>query len=253
MFSCCDITAIGVTTDELLQSSRRSSDRIVRQPRGGQGRHSCGLLVLAGWFFDVEVLKGVSPRFVAMNPVTAICFVLIGIAFECLRPTRPSTWSRATGVALASLVAFVGAVKIGSYVFGWPVRIDAFLFGLKLEEVTQRIPNQMAPDTALNFICVGVALCLIDARPRRFPVSHVLVLFVSATSLLVMIGYAYGVTQFTRVSAVFIPMALLTAFTFLTLSAGVLLVRLDTGFAQIFGVKSPAQIVALRLFRVRLF
>jgi hypothetical protein len=72
-----------------------------------------GLLVLAGWFFDVEVLKRVSPRFVAMNPVTAICFVLIGIAFECLRPARPPTWGRAAGVALALLVAFVGAVKIG--------------------------------------------------------------------------------------------------------------------------------------------
>lgn len=127
------------------------------------------------------------------------------------------------------------------------MRIDALLFGLKLEEVTQRIPNQMAPNTALNFICIGVALCLIDAGPRRFPVSHILVLFVSATALLAMIGYAYGVTQFTRVSAVFIPMALPTALTFLILSAGILLLRPDTGFAQIFGVKSPAQLVALRV------
>jgi PAS domain S-box-containing protein len=206
-----------------------------------------GLLVLAGWFFDIEILKRVSPRFVAMNPVTAICFVVVGVAFECLRPTKPSKWARVAGVALALLVAFVGASKVGGYILGWPLRIDALLFGLKLEEVTQRIPNQMAPNTALNFICIGVALCLIDAGPRRFPVSHILVLFVSATALLAIVGYAYGVTQFTRVSAVFIPMALPTAFTFLILSAGILLLRLDTGFAQIFGVKSPAQLVALRL------
>jgi PAS domain-containing protein len=92
-----------------------------------------GLLVLAGSFFDVEVLKRISPRFVAMNPVTAICFVLIGIAFECLRPTKPSTWGRSTGVALALLAAFVGAIKVGSYVLGWPVQIDALLFGLSLK------------------------------------------------------------------------------------------------------------------------
>jgi PAS domain S-box-containing protein len=206
-----------------------------------------GLLVLAGWLFDIEILKRVSPRFTAMNPVTAICFVVIGIAFECLRSTKRSKWTRVAGVALALLVALVGAIKVGSYVLGWPLRIDAVLFGLKLEEVAQRIPNQMAPNTALNFICVGLALCLIDARPRRFPVSHFLVLFVSATALLAMIGYAYAVTQFTRVSAVFIPMALPTACTFLILSAGVLLLRPDTGFARIFGVKSPAQTVALRL------
>jgi PAS domain S-box-containing protein len=206
-----------------------------------------GLLVLTGWFFDIEILKRVSPRFVAMNPVTAICFVLIGMGFEFLRPTKPPKWARAIGVALALLVASVGAVKVGSYLFGWPLRIDALLFGLQPEEVAQRIPNQMAPNTALNFLCVGMALCLIDALPRRFPVSHILVLFVSATALLAIIGYAYGVTQFTRVSLVFIPMALPTAVTFLILSAGVLLLRPDTGFAKIFGVNSPAQIVALRL------
>jgi PAS domain S-box-containing protein len=206
-----------------------------------------GLLVLVGWFFDIEILKRVSPGFVAMNPVTAICFVLIGIAFEFLRPTKASKWVRAAGVAFALLVASVGAVKLGSYILGWPLRIDALLFGLQPEEAAQRIPNQMAPNTALNFLCVGVALCLIDAPPRRFPVSHILVLFVSATALLAIIGYAYGVTQFTRVSLVFIPMALPTAVTFLILSAGVLLLRADTGFTQIFGGKGPAQLVALRL------
>jgi PAS domain S-box-containing protein len=206
-----------------------------------------GLLVLTGWFFDIEVLKRVSPRFVAMNPVTAICFVLVGIAFECLRPMKMSKWARLVGIALALLVTSVGAVKMGSYLLGWPLRTDALLFGLKLEEVTHRIPNQMAPNTALNFICIGLALCLIDFRLRRLPISHALVLFVSATALIAMIGYAYGVTQFTRVSLVFIPMALPTAFAFLILSAGVLLLRPDTAFARIFAVKGSARTVALRL------
>jgi PAS domain S-box-containing protein len=206
-----------------------------------------GLLVLAGWFFDIEILKRVSSRSVEMNPVTAICCVAIGIAFECLRTIRPLKWARAIGVALALLVVFVGAVKASSYVFGWGLRIDALLFGLTSEEAAQRIPSQMAPNTALNFIYVGLALCLIDAPPRRFPVSHALALFVKATALLALIGYAYGVTQFTRVSSLFIPMALPTAFTFLILSAGILLLRPDTAFAQIFAVKSHAQIVALWL------
>lgn len=229
-----------------METSSPTSER-ARSRAAGKVAICVGLLALAGWLFDIEILKRVSPRFVAMNPVTAICFVVIGIAFECLRSPKPSKWARAAGVALALLVAFVGAIKVASYVLEWPLRIDTFLFGLKLEEINQRIPNQMAPNTALNFICVGLALCLIDARPRRFPVSHILALFVSATALLAMIGYAYGVTQFTRVSAVFIPMALPTAFTFLILSVGILLLRPDTAFARIFGVKSPAQMVALRL------
>jgi len=229
-----------------IETSSSTRERTVSRI-AGKVAVAIGLLVLAGWLFDIEILKRVSPRFVAMNPVTAICFVLIGVAFECSRPIKTSKWARAVSIVLALLAAFVGALKVGSYFLGWPLRIDAFLFGLKLEEVTHRIPNQMAPNTALNFVCLGLALCLVDAPPRRFPLSHILALFVNATASLAMIGYAYGVTQFTRVSLVFIPMALPTAFTFFVLSFGILLMRLDSAFAQIFVAKSPAQVVALRL------
>jgi two-component system, cell cycle sensor histidine kinase and response regulator CckA len=206
-----------------------------------------GLLVLAGWFFDIDVLKRISSRSGEMNPITAICFVLVGVSFECFRASKPSKLVRVVGIALALLVGFVGAVKAGSYVHSRPLRIDALLFGLTLEKTAQRIPTEMAPNTALNLIYLGLALCVIDAPPRRFPISHVLAIFVNATALLALMGYAYGVTQFTRVSSLFIPMSLPTAFTFFILSAGVLLLRTDTAFAQIFAVQSPAQAVALRL------
>jgi hypothetical protein len=119
-----------------------------------------GLLVLAGWLFDIDILKRVSSRSVEMNPVTAICFVLIGIAFECLRTTRRSKWAHAIGAALALLVVFIGAVKASSYVFGWGLRIDALLFGLAPEEAAQRVATQMASNTALNFIYVGAWRCV---------------------------------------------------------------------------------------------
>jgi PAS domain S-box-containing protein len=206
-----------------------------------------GLLVLAGWLFNIEILKRVSSHSAEMNPATAICVVFIGIVFECLRSPEPSKGARVASVALALLVVFVGTIKASSYVFGWGLRIDALLFGLTSEEVAQRIPSQMAPNTALNFIYLGLALCLIDAPPRRFPVSHALALFVNATALLALMGYAYGVTRFTRVSSLLMPMALPSALAFFILSAGVLLLRSDTAFAQTFAVKSHAQVVALRL------
>jgi two-component system cell cycle sensor histidine kinase/response regulator CckA len=229
-----------------IRTSPATAEPVVSRV-AGKVAVTVGLLVLIGWFFNIETLKRVSPRFVAMNPVTAICFVLIGTAFECRRPTKTSTWAGAVGIVLALLVAFAGTLKVGSYLLGWPFRFDALLFGLTLEEVAQRIPNQMAPNAALNFVCLGLALCVIDARPRRFPLSHILVLFVNATALLAMIGYAYGVTQFTRVSLVFIPMALPGAFAFFVLSIGILLLRPDTAFARIFAVSSSARTVALRL------
>ncbi|MDQ3317959.1 MAG: hypothetical protein M3522_11585, partial [Actinomycetota bacterium] len=43
-----------------------------------------GSLVLVGWALDVGVLKRILPNLVAMNPVTAISFVLAGVSLWLL-------------------------------------------------------------------------------------------------------------------------------------------------------------------------
>jgi EAL domain-containing protein (putative c-di-GMP-specific phosphodiesterase class I) len=43
-----------------------------------------GSLVLYGWMSDIEVLKRIVPGLVAMNPMTAIGFLLLGISFALL-------------------------------------------------------------------------------------------------------------------------------------------------------------------------
>ncbi len=44
-----------------------------------------GALVLVGWTLDLESLKRIAPAFVAMNPVTAVCFVFAGLALALSR------------------------------------------------------------------------------------------------------------------------------------------------------------------------
>ena len=39
-----------------------------------------GMLILLGWQFDLELLKRVHPGLVAMNPVTAVCFLMAGLS-----------------------------------------------------------------------------------------------------------------------------------------------------------------------------
>ena len=43
-----------------------------------------GVAVLSGWFVDIEALKGLLPQQVAMNPVTAACLALMGLALMSL-------------------------------------------------------------------------------------------------------------------------------------------------------------------------
>lgn len=76
-----------------------------------------GCLVLLGWVLDVEILKRIIPGLNAMNPTTAIAFVLAGLSLLLLRDDQTSQRRRsAQGCALA--VALVGVLKLVKLLFG---------------------------------------------------------------------------------------------------------------------------------------
>ena len=49
-----------------------------------------GVSVLLGWWRGIDLLKGIFPGLVAMNPATAVCFILSGAAlFLAKKPIHP--------------------------------------------------------------------------------------------------------------------------------------------------------------------
>ena len=175
-----------------------------------------GGLVLVGWALDVEILKSVVPGLVAMNPATAAAFILAGVSLWVLPQEPANPLARRAGMACVSIVALVGLLTLSGHVFGWDIGIDQVLFRQKLNA------NRMAPNTALNFGLLGLALLLLDAKtPRGRRTSQSLASAVAVISLFTFMGYAYGAEGLYKVSS-FIPMALHTALTFFVLSIGVL-------------------------------
>ncbi len=77
--------------------------------------------VMIGWIFGIEPLKRISPGFVAMNPVTAICFLLSGAALFVL--SDPSGKMRLIARILATTVLLVGAIKLSSYCSQSPFKL----------------------------------------------------------------------------------------------------------------------------------
>ena len=73
----------------------------------------------------------------------------------------------------------------------------------------------MAPNTAVNFILLGVALVIIDRPGARIRwAAQLLAVTAAMTSLLALMGYAYGLRSFYGIGSQ-IAMALPTALTFL--------------------------------------
>ncbi len=186
-------------------------------------------VVLLGWALGVETLKRILPGLVAMNPVSAVCFLLLGASLWLAGPEPGLEKRRRMGHACAFVVLLISLLVLARYLFGWDVAVDRLLFRNSLAD------NKMAPNTALSFLLISLAALLLDVQTRRGRPTEYLTATVSAVALIALIGYAYQVSTLYGVGHA-IPMALHTAATFLAFSLALLLARPDRGLmAQIAG------------------
>src|SRR5262249_1178311 len=107
--------------------------------------------------------------------------------------------------------------------------------------------NAMAPNTALGFLCSGLALAGMDfelkkgMRPAQFPA-----LASGFIALLALIGYSYQVLLLYQIRGK-IPMALTTAINFLVFSLAFLAARPQSGIMRIITSPTNGGAVARRL------
>ena len=200
-----------------------------------------GVLVLIGWWRDIELFKRIAPSLVAMNPATAVTLIALGIALSLLahadRKQRATIRVAKLVAAFALVIAILKLVAIASPI---DPGIDQMLFRASLDG------NRMAPNTALNFLLLGAAILAIDRSLRRVWPAQFLALATAMISLLALMGYAYGVQFFYGIGA-YTPMSLPTAFTFFILSIGILAARPKHGVMAVIASNSSGGALVRRL------
>src|SRR5258706_10234321 len=72
------------------------------------------ILVLIGWVVGVEGVVRILPGMVAMNPVTAVAFILLGVALwqRSSRSSAQPALKRNLPYVLAGIVALAGVIKL---------------------------------------------------------------------------------------------------------------------------------------------
>src|SRR5205814_302173 len=82
------------------------------------------LLTLIGWEISSPTLKtlSASPDHVAMNPLTAVTFILLagGLWILCGVEAGPAWRSRQFAHLIALIVGFIGVQRLLNYKLGWP-------------------------------------------------------------------------------------------------------------------------------------
>lgn len=158
-----------------------------------------GLLVLAGWAFDVPTLTRVLPGAPTMKVNTALAFFFIGVAtWQEASPRLPSRLpaDRARWLATVChvLVTSIAGLTLTEYVTGLNFGLDQFFITDSEVPLTSH-PGRMAPNTAVGFLLLAGTQLVLAHRPRTRMWLAAAGLFSGLATylgLFTVVGYASG-------------------------------------------------------------
>ncbi len=172
----------------------------IERVRDGMGIFiSCiGGLSLLGWILGVDALVRIIPIANAMNPLTAICFVLLG-AILPLDARKSTRWA---AVLFACFVAFAGALRLLEEIGLLSLSVDLLLLRGALD--TYPTLARMAQYTAISFLLMGlVPLSAHSAFLRRVRITEILVSTTFFFSLVAFIAFLFGSLQVLAIPSFF--------------------------------------------------
>lgn len=209
-----------------------------------------GLLVFAGWVFDVPSLKGPLPGLVQMKADTAVGLAAMGAALLLLVSSRSRGASRVAR-GLAGLAVLIGAVSLAEYLIGRNLGIDQVLFR-DVSAVHTVHPGRLAPQTAVDFVSLGLALVLLSLDRTVGRLIGVLTGVSFAIALLGVIGYVFGVDALNDAPSL-TPIAPHTAVALLVLCVGIAASQANGIFVEVLAAHGPGSVVAWRLMPLIFF
>ena len=205
-----------------------------------------GVIVLLGWTFDIGILKTILPGFVNMKANTAFAFLCSGIACSTMAvgKERSRKGELLINVCVACILT-VSTLTLGEYLTGFSFHIDELVFHDAIITTGTSAPGRMAPNSAFNFILIGIAILLLRRGPRAVYAAQLLVLITLLIAGLALIGYLFSARVFVTVASV-TSVALHTIAGFFVLGVSLLSIRHEHGFMNVIFGDSPGGFIARR-------
>jgi len=207
-----------------------------------------GVVVLAGWFADIEVLKSLSPQWVSMKANTALGLFLCGsamLAVQQRHADRP--WPRVVARAAAGLLALLALAVLVQFMFRVDLHIDQMLVTEPEGTPGTFSPGRMAASTAICFVLLAVAILGIDRKGSEgLHLSEGLAIAIAALAGQNLLGYALK-ANFGVGAGVYTYMALHTAIGCLLAATSVLCARPDRGWGGVLSGADTAGKMSRRL------
>jgi PAS domain S-box-containing protein len=186
-----------------------------------------GMIAILGWVFDILLLKTALPS-----------FVLAGVAlrgwhyqFKIQNPKIKKS-IQILSLSFEFLIILIAALTLLEYGFNINLGIDQLLMPQPEPISSSAVPGRMAPNTALAFLFVGLALLLMSSRRPKVEIAQAMAVITWLISFIGLLGHIYGSVYFYTAGS-YTGMALHAAIALQLLSLGILCALPDRGLVQL--------------------
>ncbi len=180
--------------------------------------------VLAGWWFDVALLKGVLPGLGSMNANTAISLLLTAATVGLSRSFIERPWRDPVLRAAMAIVALLAVVTLAQHLSGWNLRVDELIVS---DAQSRGIQGRMSLTAAVALLLIQIGVWLAE-RPGGYDVAQGSVCGAALVATFDGVGYVFGL-QRTVDPGTYGVMAIHTAAALLLLCLAFLFARPDEG------------------------
>jgi len=191
------------------------------------------ILDIAGWIFNVNLLKSIGPQWVPMKVITSLCFIFSVSALILIHSYSSAFLSISVSRTLALFVFVVSLTTIAGYFY---FIITGSEVSITLRPVLQlflRVENRMELLPALIFLLISFILFLLSIKNKRAAdITHILLFPVAASSYFIPVSYFLGTTS--NNDLLNGNVALNTGISFCAISTAILFLRTDTWLMKVF-------------------
>ncbi len=189
----------------------------------GVAAAALGALVLFGWIAGIASLQTLVPGAVPMEPVTALTFVLVGLALAAEQRSR--NLSR----VCAAVAAAVTLLTISEHLLHVNLPFERLLLKSLAPSHAADVGSRMAPLAAVTLLCAAMGILLLDWEVSGGRPAQVLALLGGLVAFVGILGYVYHVRGTLQPDS-WSTMAIHTGAFAALVSVGVLLSRPAAGF-----------------------
>lgn len=200
-----------------------------------------GAAGLFGWYQGITVLYRPGEELSPLAPMTALSFVVSGLALLLLQREQSPQWQKMLVRLLSASGIVISSLNLLSYLYDFPPAL------LNLLHLTPLPPLRSSPHTALAFVMTNTGILFISfERQRLVSIAQWAALLSVMGLVAVFFGYAHQEDLLLTITGLR-GMSLHSATGFALLGWGIILARINKGFLSIMTAASSGGLVARRV------